>query len=323
MKALKICKLEYLKKTPEDLINSYIWDDHAFIQNNAPCKKNHYRTLSHKVNFPADIMRENNGLNSFLTYDEVNLKFEDINRDEYLSLKVVITQSAQRLGKNINMISSIKPFRPSNLNLIFLCQKGCSQWAKLFKRKLLSNKVLVKRERAWENSLGNIQGNYFWDNCYNNVNSFFYDNKLKIFYYNIIRGTLKTNRIVHHFVPGLTEMCTFCNTHSETILHLFYDCEITKIFIDIACDYIGQTLPIFSITPGRKEFIFGVRNEKIYSPTNLFVIMLKYYIWTSRCAKNMPVLINFINWFKKELRFKKACYGHMEQMQYLNLLHDI
>ena len=45
------------------------------------------------------IMRENNGLNSFLTYDEVNLKFEDINRDEYLSLKVVITQSAQRLGK--------------------------------------------------------------------------------------------------------------------------------------------------------------------------------------------------------------------------------
>ena len=58
MKALKICKLEYLKKTPEDLINSYIWDDHAFIQNNAPCKKNHYRTLSHKVNFPADTYYE-------------------------------------------------------------------------------------------------------------------------------------------------------------------------------------------------------------------------------------------------------------------------
>ena len=69
-----------------------------------------------------------------------------------------------------------------------------------------------------------------------------------------------------------------------------------------------------------KSFIFGIRNEPIYSAQNLFVLLLKKYIWIARCRKVLPEYITFRRWFKKELRLKKACYEEDSNLSYLTVL---
>ena len=66
-----------------------------------------------------------------------------------------------------------------------------------------------------------------------------------------------------------------------------------------------------------KEFIFGIRNENIYSETNFVILHIRYYIWVTRCNKKIPDYTCFINWFKHELRVKKKCYEYSGQLSFL------
>ena len=66
-----------------------------------------------------------------------------------------------------------------------------------------------------------------------------------------------------------------------------------------------------------KSFIFGIRNEPIYSAQNLFLLLIKRFIWNSRCKRALPEYITFQSWFKKEIRLKKACYDQDKNLGYL------
>ena len=153
-----------------------------------------------------------------------------------------------------------------------------------------------------------------------NVKNIYFDNSLKIFYYNIIRGTLKTNRIVHHFVEGLTPACTFCATEVETIMHLFWECRLVETFIEVTIDNIGNDYPVFAGNYSMKSFIFGIRSEPIYSAHNLSALLLKRYIWIARRRRVLPEYIAFQRWFKKELRLNKACYEDDINLSYLTVI---
>ena len=280
LKIWKPSMLDLLAQCPEDFLTFPIWGSHIFMQNKKCCNPNNFKSLYDKISYPIDIMKASpNGSTCFLTNDEMISRYSDFNVNEFLSIKLVISNAAAHLRFNLANNRYETPIRPIGAKLVNMNQKGCNNWVALFKKKSSNNLKVVERERKWEVDLGRIQGVFFWDRCYSNVKSIFFDNRLKIFYYNIVRGILKTNRIISKFVPEISENCTFCNTEKETILHLFWECNVVKAFINLSQESVGNILPEIMHNLSRNGFIFGRADKPIYEIKNLFAIYLKYYIW--------------------------------------------
>ena len=317
---LKSFTLQFLKKSPTSLFQCSIWNSHIFLRNNTVCKKFHYRSLFDKITYPLEIIKKDQGINMFLNDDEMSLKFGVYSTEEFVSLKVVISQSLQRLGISMENSHIVRPFQPITNLISNLSAKGCNIWTKVLKNKNLCNKKLIERERKWEVSLGNMQGNYFWDKCYKNIQDIFFDNKIKLFYYYIVRGTLRTNRTIHHHVDNISNLCTFCDQNVETIMHLFWECQVVRTFYEVIKEKMDEDYPIFRGTFTLKTFLFGIREEKMYSTQNFYALHLKRYVWIARCKKVLPEYYSFFNWFKSELRLKKACFSENPKLEYLNTI---
>lgn len=164
-------------------------------------------------------------------------------------------------------------------------------------------------------------GENFWKACYKRVHELFFDNRIKVFYYHIVRGCLQTNRIIHNFVVDVTSsMCTFCGNHVETIMHLFWNCTYTSNFILSALPLIFNDYPCMATNFSAISFIFGIKNEHIFSPPNICALFLKKFIWNQRCNNNRPIYFDFRQWFIRQLRLLKACYKDDQRMVFLNYI---
>ena len=71
----------------------------------------------------------------------------------------------------------------------------------------------------------------FWNACYYHTKTICYNNKVKCMQYQICRGSLQVNYVVFKHNATVSPLCTFCRGADETIKHLFYDCTVTKTFI--------------------------------------------------------------------------------------------
>ena len=168
----------------------------------------------------------------------------------------MITIASQKLGIDVGRLELVLPFQPPLIKLINISDKGCNVWSKLLKKANNNNQSLQNRERKWEDELQAIQRNNFWDRLYAMNKELFYNNRLKWFQYQIVRGTLKTNRLVSKFVPTITEKCTFCELQTENISHLFYDCNITSQFLDHVFGQFSQYWVEINGKPTKKGFKF-------------------------------------------------------------------
>ena len=201
-----------------------------------------------------------------------------------------------------------------NLNLT-----GCNTWTKLLKKDKNGLINVNQREAKWEQKLGTIYGPKFWDRCYLNCRNLYFNNKFKWFYYQIVRGVLKTNQIISKFIPGVRPECTFCNTQLETIEHLFYSCTIVKAFYREVQDIIQVETPIFQFQITLIHTLFGTKGQ-IDSATNIFLLVLKYYIWTTRCKEQQLSTRGFLNYLKTEMRMLYYTYYRGGKMQFINNL---
>ena len=73
----------------------------------------------------------------------------------------------------------------------------------------------------------------------------------------VVRGTLKTNKIISKLIPGILPECTFCNLRTKSILHLLWQSQVTNTFInDVYALFINKWKEIRSI-PDMKSFCVG------------------------------------------------------------------
>ena len=259
------------------LINyCYIWKSCFFMRNTLPCTRNVFRTCFGKINYPADILYLNNGVFSFLSIDQARQRFGNIDEEEYLSLKYVIRIGFQKCKSTPETTKLKNPFQPILYSISMLNAKGCSYWTKKLKKFKTSYKTIHEMENNWNTSLGRVMGENFWKACYKRVHELFFDNRIKVFYYHIVRGCLQTNRIIHNFIVDVTSsMCTFCGNHVETIMHLFWNCTYTSNFILSALPLIFNDYPCMTTNFSAISFIFGIKNEHIFSPPNICALFLK------------------------------------------------
>ena len=166
--SIKPLMLEHLKNAPEYFSSYPIWGSSIFIKNSAVCNKNLFNNIGILVNTPSDTLIYSGTHTRFLTDAEFTDKYGQIpDFFSYTSVKQIIQDAIRRLGMLLERLPLvIYPIFPPLLQIINYSVKGCNKWTALLKKLHYSNSNLQVRERKWEDELGAVQGNFFWEKCY-------------------------------------------------------------------------------------------------------------------------------------------------------------
>ena len=139
------------------------------------------------------------------------------------------------------------------------------------------------------------------------------DSFLRAFQYKISNRILATNRLLFKIGISPYDLCTFCNTHSESIVHLYYDCNIIKnlwfqIFDDLD---LRQKIP--NLLFEKKIIIFGYNEENHFKKSfNLFLLYIKYYIYIKKLELTEPNLVGA----KSYVRYKSKIHNDVETLNW-------
>ncbi len=113
--------------------------------------------------------------------------------------------------------------------------------------------------------------------------------------------------IVSKFKLSIDVNCTFCDSHPETVLHLFWHCVHTrKLWQDICqfiVNFIHNDFELFF-----KDVLFGIftfekQYGNIFFLCNLIILLAKYFI--HKC-KVMKVTTNF-SYFQEDIKIYIKC----------------
>ena len=309
----------FLEKIPEEILNSRIWGLHLIRHRGRIVKSSDFPIIASKCQFIKDLFKTNdNGSISFLTNAEMIHTYGFIPEWEITSLRQHIREIFMQKNLNPNTLQIDPPFRPAIYYLLNTSKKGCGKWTNL-KKKKWSTQNIKNREIKWERELGRVQGVPFWDRCYKNTSLIYYDNRIKWLQYQIVRGTLKTNKIVAKFKANVDANCSFCHLEIENISHLFWNCPMVKTFINDVSELSFVQNPAYHIENDLKSFIF-CNKDSTTSPNMILKMYMKYYIWIIRCNNNSLNIRNFINWFNKEINILRTAYQGSDLDSLTNIL---
>jgi len=68
------------------------------------------------------------------------------------------------------------------------------------------------------------------------------ESKLRIFQFKLLHRRISTNRYLFKIGLSPSELCSFCNNSSETLLHLFWECPQVKTFWNDVKKWLGNFL---------------------------------------------------------------------------------
>lgn len=147
-----------------------------------------------------------------------------------------------------------------------------------------------KAEIKWHQTLGidkDEMSEYY--NVHKKV--FSRDTLLRAFQYKICNRILATNRLLFKMNISPYDLCTFCSTHSESIRHLFWECNVSKTLWCKIFEELDLYTKIPSLKLNEKIVIFGYI-EKEQPNANIFLNMLliitKQYIYKCKMGLSNP-----------------------------------
>ena len=296
------------------LLNSNIWTNHIFCNNNNLLNHHHkYSELHNKIIYPRQIVRIHRGKTIFKTESLLAREFT-LNRlgmDQVKELKIQIAKIMKECklsfdqfqhNDNYTLFSSIARMQ----------KKGCNKYAHIIKffTDHSSNelkRILKHRLDQWNLTLARHNYNPldldYLQKLNENLTTLQYDMYHRYIQYKINKGTLKTNRLLRFHNDDITEgMCTFCNSHIETIPHLFWECRVVKSFMRMAARLLNDIWPQkLNQNLNMKTFLFGDLNSW-HTPFNFTNTLIKHYIWEQRKHKEPLSAPHFIIYFKKQIK---------------------
>ena len=296
----------YQRKLKNKLVDANIFGSNYLNPEGEPLMTEDFPNLGNKVNYMRDIISHQN--ERLYNVNEASAMFPDCPIGEITDFLNKMNGIIVRFNIEIEKFDLSLPFRPLIVQLINISEKGCAQWTKLLRFKFGTTYSIMCRERKWGEKLGRPLSIMFWERQYRNTSLIFWDNRLKLFHYKIIRHCLMTNEIVGQFLTGIEKNCTFCNNPLESISHLFWECQITKNFVQNVYEEIRENYPLYFSHWNKRNFIFSDQGNSILSPHNIFSLYLKYYIWISRCNGVVPIFGGFSRFFNNEISLIKAAF---------------
>ena len=139
--------------------------------------------------------------------------------------------------------------------------------------------------------------NIDWKSTYKLPFSCTVQTKLQSFQYRILHRTLATNTLLVKIGILNVDNCTFCLSASESIVHLFWHCNITQSIWQSLAVWITESTGItFSLSC--PTVILGLSDNICNnSAINFIILATKYYIYKCKmegCNINFSCLQNYL-----------------------------
>ena len=122
--------------------------------------------------------------------------------------------------------------------------------------------------------------------------------------------TLKIYPVKHYFLKFKSDIdyrCTFCDSHPETVVHLFWHCPFLKTFWQNVCDFISVNIDDqFLLT--WKHLVFCLledcrdNRDQVYL-INVIILMAKFYIHKCKFSCKKPCFKTEIEHYFVSIRF--------------------
>ena len=108
---------------------------------------------------------------------------------------------------------------------------------------------------------------------------------LRSFQFKFLDDIIYTNVRVDKIGYVPKDTCTFCEVGSETVLHLFYECPFTNVFLKKFEDYWFALLNEHEELLQQDVFIGKLGKSDLLT---YFIILANFHIWSSRLFSKRP-----------------------------------
>jgi len=148
------------------------------------------------------------------------------------------------------------------------------------------------------------------------------DTKLRNFQYKYLMHILPNNTFLHkcNLVPST--LCDFCHMHTETDIHVFWDCHpIQKFWMDIQ-NFIYDKLERlenlelnFATISFCNLTIADANNSHVI---NFIILLAKYFIFKCKQEKTIPLEEAFVSFFNTRIKLEELIATTQNKLHIFN-----
>ena len=226
--------------------------------------------------------------NSFFSHQEFVNHYNI--RIDFLSYNSILNAVKQYYSKFTEHNSPKKLQYQPYFDTLMKTTKGASP----IYRKILKVDNTIHGQTKWTNITGISREE--WKKSFRLLKSLTHDSKLRWFQFRVLHHTLSTNRSVSKFKTRQNDMCTFCHAHSETIIHLLWQCEKVKTFWTDLSNLLNRRCSNYTnLSFNEYLVIFGhsnlIKTDKL---CNLIIVIAKFFIYKCKVKNSQLKINNFL-----------------------------
>ena len=261
---------------------------------------------------PIDLLTKDGNI---LTLEEIHTLFNSpINFLTYHRIYSTVKNYLQKIKPTDQSFE--KPFMLPQIKVLTKSSQGSKDLYNILVRK--GTKQAHNYITKWTGILKIDLDKIYWTTAHKICFHTICDNTLIWFQYRVIHRLLGTKQYLHKIHYTDSSLCSLCSNDPETMVHLFLECEISKIFWENVQIWLMRKGDVI-LSLDLVDILFGKQETTgFYSPCfclNVIYIVGKYYIyWCSR-NKRKPHIFEFQNYLKQK-------YNEQEYLSRLEAKHD-
>ena len=295
-----------------------IWSNLTYDENpihfgNVPIWYNSLIRIANRPIFYSDWARA--GVNQ--AKDLLDQKFDFLKNKDFKTRYKVNTTFLRYFGV-VNALAKFKKSLPDQVMMNSDDQLSSSQ-------KLLSSsnfckeayKLIVKgitsapdkSQSKWIADCKNYENLINWEKSY--ILPFYCtkETKLQTFQFKLLHRKIATNDYLYKIGISLTDICTFCEQNTESLIHLFWDCELVQTFWKKIQHWLIQRQikpqDFFLTLPTCLGLVDSTEDILLHHA----LLIGRYHIYSSKLKKTLPNLQVVTQIFHKCQEIEK-CYAY-------------
>ena len=116
---------------------------------------------------------------------------------------------------------------------------------------------------------------------------------------------IATNSFLFKITFSDTDLCCFCKNAQETLIHFFWDCPVTKVFLKNIQNFLISVNLIQTSHILRKTVCLGLDEEKGEILVNHCPLLARYYVFSCKYNNTKPSILEYLYQIKGNLQLEK------------------
>jgi len=233
-------------------------------------------------------------------YNFENIKYlYDINNNDFMKFNTLIT-SIPKEYKTEESIHDLDINQPDEtLSKAIIKTKYPNKFIYNIQLQNEDNDIL---ENKWNTNFTDIDSTT-WKKIHIVPHISTIDMSLRSFQYKFIMRIVPTNTYLFKCKLSNSTLCDFCQSHIETIDHLFWECQHIQIIWKKMETFLASKNILIEIN--KTHAFFGCTEKKLHSDVfNFIVILLKSFIFKMKYKKCIPTFPHFIEYLNTRIKIE-------------------